>query len=131
MQLTACLQDFSRFEFVARETVGVGRCRDRGFGRHRRAVEAAGAVDVVDGLERGLETQLGASWEGGTDLSVGQWQKLALGRAMMRERPRVLLLDEPTAALDAGAEARLFERYAAPVRSPGRPAPSPSSCRIG
>src|SRR4029079_4961539 len=58
-------------------------------------------------------TQLGTSWDGGADLSTGQWQKLALGRAMMRTVPRVLLLDEPTAALDAIAEARLFERYAA------------------
>jgi ATP-binding cassette subfamily B protein len=112
--LSACLQDFSRFEFLARETVGVGSLSSiNDATRVDDAVAAAGADDVVRGLERGLDTQLGTAWEGGAELSTGQWQKLALGRAMMRERPRLLLLDEPTAALDAGAEARLFERYAA------------------
>jgi ATP-binding cassette subfamily B protein len=81
--------------------------------RVTRSVTAAGAEDVVDGLEDGLETQLGTAWPRGAELSTGQWQKLALGRGMMRDQPRLLLLDEPTAALDAGAEARLFERYAA------------------
>ena len=112
--LTACLQDFSRFEFLARETVGVGRLEAVvDHGAVRAAVQAAGADDVVAGLPSDLETQLGTSWEGGADLSIGQWQKLALGRSMMRNLPRLLLLDEPTAALDAAAEARLFERYAA------------------
>ncbi len=112
--LSACLQDFSRFEFLARETVGVGSLATIGdTTRVTRAVVAAGAEDVVQGLEDGLETQLGTAWEGGAELSTGEWQKLALGRGMMRDQPRLLLLDEPTAALDAGAEARLFERYAA------------------
>jgi ATP-binding cassette subfamily B protein len=112
--LTACFQDFCRFELRARETVGVG---DLGgvddAPRVARAVTAAGADDIVAGLREGLETGLGASWGDGADLSTGQWQKLALGRAMMRPAPRLLLLDEPTAALDAASEARLFERYAA------------------
>jgi ATP-binding cassette subfamily B protein len=112
--LSACLQDFSRFEFRARETVGVGSLPDLDDeARIVGAVGAAGANDVVAHLEHGLETQLGTAWDGGAELSTGQWQKLALGRAMMRERPRLLLLDEPTAALDAAAEAALFERYAA------------------
>jgi ATP-binding cassette subfamily B protein len=112
--LTACLQDFSRFEFVLRETVGVGRLAEiEDAASVRRAIEAAGAADVSAGLADEIETQLGTGWEGGADLSTGQWQKLALGRAMMRSTPRLLLLDEPTAALDAIAEARLFERYAA------------------
>ena len=112
--LTACLQDFSRFEFLVRETVGCGflpAIEDRP--AVRRAIDAAGAEDVVAGLASDIETQLGTSWDDGADLSTGQWQKLALGRAMMRTAPRILLLDEPTAALDAIAEARLFERYAA------------------
>jgi ATP-binding cassette subfamily B protein len=112
--LTACLQDFSRFEFLLRETVGVGRLAEiEDAASVRRAIEAAGAADVSAGLADEIETQLGTGWEGGADLSTGQWQKLALGRAMMRSTPRLLLLDEPTAALDAIAEARLFERYAA------------------
>jgi ATP-binding cassette subfamily B protein len=106
-------QDFARFEFVARRTVGVG---DLPLVDDQPAVEAAldraNAGDVVGRLEEGLSTQLGKSYKEGTELSGGQWQKLALGRAMMRERPLVLILDEPTSALDAEAEHALFERYA-------------------
>jgi ATP-binding cassette subfamily B protein len=58
-----------------------------------------------------VETQLGPRWPGGVDLSSGQWQKVALGRAMIRTSPLLLLLDEPTAALDADTEHRLFERW--------------------
>ncbi len=115
--LTACFQDFCRFELSAGETVGVGdlpRIDDQG--RIEAAIEAAGAGDVITSLPAGLATPLGASWAEGAELSVGQWQKLALSRAMMRDEPRILLLDEPTAALDAEAEARLFERYAAASR---------------
>src|SRR5262249_23722766 len=75
--------------------------------------------DVVARLVSGLETQLGPTWPGGSDVSFGQWQKLALARGFMRDRPLLLVLDEPTAALDAETEHALFERYAAPAR--GRP----------
>jgi ATP-binding cassette, subfamily B, bacterial len=106
-------QDFARFEFVARQTVGVG---DLPLVDDQPAVEGAlvraHATDVVGRLEQGLSTQLGKSYTEGTELSGGQWQKLALGRAMMRELPLVLILDEPTSALDAEAEHNLFERYA-------------------
>ena len=80
----------------------------------------ARATDVVDGLADGLATRLGKSYAEGTELSGGQWQKLALGRAMMRESPLLLILDEPTSALDAEAEHRLFERYADNARRIGR-----------
>jgi ATP-binding cassette subfamily B protein len=76
-------------------------------------VERAGASDVVARLTAGLETQLGPTWPEGVDVSFGQWQKLALARGFMRERPLVIVLDEPTAALDAETEHALFERYAA------------------
>jgi ATP-binding cassette, subfamily B, bacterial len=110
-------QDFVRFEFLARETVGVGdlaRIEDR----HAilAACERAGAEDVPARLPQGMETPLGRSWEDGTELSGGQWQKLALARAMMCSEPLVLILDEPTASLDAHAEHELFERYAAATR---------------
>ena len=80
------------------------------------AVSRAGADDVIARLPAGLDTQLGPTWPGGTEVSFGQWQKLALARGFMRERPLVLVLDEPTAALDAETEHALFERYAAAVR---------------
>jgi ATP-binding cassette, subfamily B, bacterial len=64
----------------------------------------------------GLDTQLGPTWPEGSDLSFGQWQKLALARGFMREQPLVLVLDEPTAALDAETEHALFERFAAAAR---------------
>jgi ATP-binding cassette subfamily B protein len=116
-------QDFARFEFVARQTVGVG---DLPLVDDQPAVEAAlerahaGDVVGVGPLERGLSTQLGKSYTDGTELSGGQWQKLALGRAMMRELPLVLILDEPTSALDAEAEHALFERYPEGARRVGQ-----------
>jgi ATP-binding cassette subfamily B protein len=80
------------------------------------AVERAGADDVIDRFAAGLDTQLGPTWPDGVEVSFGQWQKLALARGFMRDEPLVLVLDEPTAALDAETEHALFERYAAGVR---------------
>jgi ATP-binding cassette subfamily B protein len=76
----------------------------------------AQAEDVIDQLPDGLDTQLGTSFTDGAELSGGQWQKLALGRTLMREAPLLLVLDEPTSALDAETEHRLFERYAEQAR---------------
>jgi ATP-binding cassette subfamily B protein len=117
-RLAGAYQDFFRFEFRARHTVGVGdvpRLDDEP--AVVTAVDRAGADDVVDRLEAGLETQLGPTWPDGVEVSFGQWQKLALARGFMRDRPLVLVLDEPTAALDAETEHALFERYAAGARS--------------
>jgi ATP-binding cassette subfamily B protein len=80
------------------------------------AVDRAGAADVVARLGAGIDTQLGPTWPDGVDVSFGQWQKLALARGFMRDRPLVLVLDEPTAALDSETEHALFERYAAAAR---------------
>src|SRR5204863_9981933 len=93
------------------------------------AVTRAGATDVVERLSRGLDTQLGPTWPDGVEVSFGQWQKLALARGFMRDEPLLLVLDEPTAALDAETEHALFERYAAAARNAGngdgpRPAPA-------
>jgi ATP-binding cassette subfamily B protein len=119
-RLAGAFQDFFRFEFVARQSVGLGdvsRLDDE------RAVAAAvgraGADDVVARLASGLDTQLGPTWPGGVELSFGQWQKLALARGFMREDPLLLILDEPTAALDAETEHALFERYAAAAHGTG------------
>lgn len=117
-RVAGAFQDFMRFEFRARRTVGIG---DQPREEESPAVEAAltrgGAVEVLDHLPAGLETQLGASWPEGVDISFGQWQKLALARGFMRDRPLLLVLDEPTAALDAETEHALFERFASESRT--------------
>jgi ATP-binding cassette subfamily B protein len=116
-RMAGAFQDFFRFEFRAGHTVGlgdVGRLDDDP--AVAAAVDRAGASDVVAHLASGLDTQLGPTWPGGVELSFGQWQKLALARGFMREEPLLLVLDEPTAALDAETEHALFERYAAAAR---------------
>ena len=119
-RLAGAFQDFFRFEFQAKHTVGLGDvARLEEDDAVMAAVERAGAADVVGRLTSGLATQLGANWPSGVDLSFGQWQKLALARGFMREEPLVLVLDEPTAALDAETEHALFERYAAAMRGDG------------
>jgi ATP-binding cassette, subfamily B, bacterial len=116
-RLAGAFQDFFRFEFRARYTVGVGdvpRLEDQP--AVAKAVSRAGADDVVERLISGLETQLGSTWPDGVEVSFGQWQKLALARGFMRDHPLLIVLDEPTAALDAETEHALFERYAAVAR---------------
>jgi len=116
-RLAGAFQDFFQFEFKARHTVGIGdvpRLEDEA--AVVTAVGRAGAGDVVDRLPAGLETQLGPTWPEGVEVSIGQWQKLALARGFMRDHPLLLVLDEPTAALDAETEHALFERYAAAAR---------------
>ncbi len=116
-RLAGAFQDFFRFEFRAKQTVGLGdvdRLDDEA--AVVAAVDRAGAQDVIARLTSGLDTQLGPTWPSGMDLSFGQWQKLALARGFMRDEPLLLVLDEPTAALDAETEHALFERYAAAAR---------------
>ncbi|MDE0443164.1 MAG: ABC transporter ATP-binding protein [Gammaproteobacteria bacterium] len=112
-RLAGTFQDFFRFEFQAQRTVGLGdapRVEERP--AVRAAVVRAGAEDVVQSLANGLDTQLGPTWPDGVEVSFGQWQKLSLARGFMRDEPLLLVLDEPTAALDAETEHALFERYA-------------------
>jgi ATP-binding cassette subfamily B protein len=119
-RISVGFQDFARFEFLARETVGVGDLSRIGSTPAvTAALDRAHAGDVVARLEHGLETQLGLSHGDGTQLSGGQWQKLALGRAMMRREPLLMVFDEPTSALDAQAEHDLFERYAVTAAEAG------------
>ena len=116
-RLAGAFQDFFRFEFAAQRTVGLGELDhldDRSSAE--TAVGRAGAGDVIDRLAHGLDTQLGPSWDEGVEVSFGQWQKLALARGFMRGDPLLLVLDEPTAALDAETEHALFEQYAAASR---------------
>ena len=110
-RLTMANQDFAKLELLARETVGVGSLPSiDDEAAVLAAIDRAGGTDVVERLEAGLSTQLGRRWEAGTDLSMGQWQKLALARGLMREAPLLQVFDEPTASLDAGTEHALFER---------------------
>jgi ATP-binding cassette subfamily B protein len=116
-RLAGAFQDFFRFELAARHSVGVGdvpRLDDEV--AVTSAVSRAGASEMVDELSSGLDTQLGPTWPGGVEVSFGQWQKLALARGFMRDEPLLVVLDEPTAALDAETEHALFERYAGAAR---------------
>ncbi|MGH9044934.1 MAG: ATP-binding cassette domain-containing protein [Acidimicrobiales bacterium] len=113
LRSAGAFQDFVKFQTLTRHTVGMGdleRLDDRS--AVQTAVERAHATSVIDQLDEGLDTQLGKMFAG-TDLSHGQWQKLAVARGMMRSTPLLLVLDEPTAALDPQAEHDLFEDYAA------------------
>ena len=107
-------QDYVRYQFTALENVGLGEVRaidDRP--RIEGAVDRAGARGVIDSLPQKLDTMLGGWFEEGHELSGGQWQKIALARAFMRTDAELLVLDEPTASLDAEAEHDLFVRLKA------------------
>ena len=110
-EIGVIFQDFMRYEMTARENIAVGRIEylsdDK---RIKDAAEKSLADGVINRLSRGYEQMLGRRFEGGVDLSGGEWQKLALARAYLREA-QVLILDEPTAALDARAEYEVFERF--------------------
>ena len=108
-QVAVLFQDFVRYRFTLRENVALGRPgRSDEESAVMAAVTSAGAAAITASLPRGLATQLGPEFLGGTDLSGGQWQRVALARAFYRDAP-VVILDEPTAALDPHAEAALFE----------------------
>ena len=112
-RISAGFQDFSRLQMAARESIGTGETsRIDDDGHILAALERASAPDLPLVFPQGLDTILGRYFEGGVDLSLGQWQKVALGRAMMRTEPLLLLLDEPTASLDAPTEHSLFEHFA-------------------
>ncbi len=105
-------QDFNQYQFRVRENVGLGSVEHlEDSARIERAVERGGASELVGSLPAGLEQPLGHWFEKGSELSGGQWQKLALARAFMREEANILILDEPTAALDAASEFAVFQRF--------------------
>jgi ATP-binding cassette subfamily B protein len=113
--LSAAFQDFGRYHASLAEAVGIGDVAvladpDVPNARIAQAIADADATELVGRLPRGTATELGRQF-GGTELSEGQWQKLALARASMRPEPLLFVLDEPTASLDAPSEHAIFERY--------------------
>jgi ATP-binding cassette subfamily B protein len=105
-------QDFNQYQLLLRENVAFGSVEHlEDELRLQRAVEQGGAKELVGAMTAGLDTQLGRWFKGGAELSGGQWQKVALSRAFMREEADILILDEPTAALDSEAEHAVFERF--------------------
>ena len=118
--ITAGFQDFAMFQLLARETVSVGDVGNDTEAAVLAALDRATTPEVVAQLPGGLSTQLGRDFDDGVEISLGQWQKLALGRAMMRPTPLLSILDEPTASLDAPTEHRLFERFHGSARAAAR-----------
>ena len=109
----AGFQDFVRFQLLAREAVGVGDLPAIDDGAAvATAARTGGALSVINKLPQGADTQLGREFEDGVDLSEGEWQRVALARGAMRPAPVLVILDEPTASLDARAEHEVFERFA-------------------
>ncbi len=105
-------QDFARYQLPVGENIGVGDVDNL---QNREQVETAAvqglAAEFIGQLPEGFDTQLGTWFKGGKELSGGQWQKIALARAFMRNKADVLILDEPTAAIDAKAEAEIFAHF--------------------
>jgi ATP-binding cassette, subfamily B, bacterial len=111
-EIGVIFQDFMRYEMTARENIGVGLIDQVGnLSRLQQSARKSLAHDVVQRLPSGYEQMLGRRFDGGVDLSGGEWQKLALARAYLRDA-QVLVLDEPTSALDARSEYEVFQRFA-------------------
>jgi ATP-binding cassette subfamily B protein/ATP-binding cassette subfamily C protein len=114
---SACFQDFSKLEFAVSDSVGAGDlARREDLAVVARAVSEGTATELVAALPRGLHTPLGRSFDDGAELSGGQWQRIALARSRMRRSPVLLVLDEPTAAIDPLAEDAILSGYVAAAR---------------
>jgi ATP-binding cassette subfamily B protein len=111
-EIGVIFQDFMRYDMSAAENIAIGRIEDRdNIFRLRSAAQKSLAEQVIRKLPKGYEQILGRRFEGGLDLSGGEWQKMALARAYLRDA-QLLILDEPTAALDAKSEHEVFQRFA-------------------
>jgi ATP-binding cassette subfamily B protein len=111
-RISVVFQDFNKYQLPVRENVGVGEVDSLEDDVHiKRAMERGGSGDLLAELPDGLNTPLGSWFKQGRELSGGQWQKIAVSRAFMRERADILILDEPTAALDAEAESLAFQKF--------------------
>lgn len=111
-EIGVIFQDFMRYEMTARDNIAVGRIEERDrLDRIQDAAQMSLADEVIARLSGKYEQQLGRRFEGGVDLSGGEWQRMALARAYLRDA-QLLILDEPTAALDARSEQEVFQRFA-------------------
>lgn len=113
-RVTAVFQDFAQYQLSARDNIGLGAPDLAHDGeRLREAARQAGALELIESLPHGWDTILSRRYSDGVDLSGGQWQRLALARALFAAQggARVLILDEPTASLDVRAEADLYDRF--------------------
>jgi ATP-binding cassette, subfamily B, bacterial len=111
-EIGVIFQDFMKYEMTARENIAIGKIEDLAHvQRLREAARKSLADDVIARLPAGYEQMLGRRFETGVDLSGGEWQKVALARAYLRDA-QLLILDEPTAALDARSEFEVFQRFA-------------------
>ncbi|GAA4640511.1 ABC transporter ATP-binding protein [Actinoallomurus vinaceus] len=120
-RVATLFQDFYRFEFTLREGIGLGEVARLGDDAAlARAIDLARAQRVVEAVPGGLAGFTGRGYGDGAELSGGQWQTVGLARCLMRDRPRLLVLDEPAAALDAAAEHALFDRYASSASAAAR-----------
>lgn len=120
-RVTGAFQDFLRPYLTMRQAVGIGSPATMDDSRVTDSLLKAGMQPVVANLEAGLDTQLGRSFDGGVELSGGQWQKVAIGRGFMPDAPLLVLLDEPTASLDAQSEEAIYRSFAQRAVLGGRP----------
>jgi ATP-binding cassette, subfamily B, bacterial len=109
--VSGIFQDFVKFQLSAKDNIALGvRASDVDLSAVTQAAKQAGVHDIIERLPKGYESLLGKLFDGGHELSIGEWQKVALARAILRDS-QILILDEPTSAMDAKAEAELFERF--------------------
>jgi ATP-binding cassette, subfamily B, bacterial len=110
-EFSVIFQDYAQYNLSARENIGIGGAdKSCEMDEIMKAAECSGADEVISGLKNGYETLLGKWFEDGAELSIGEWQKVALARAFMRDS-QVIILDEPTSALDARAEDEVFRKF--------------------